>query len=1314
MSPLHIHADDAAPGRALSPAQAAAELDPIRAGLLSNGTYRTLVRERGGGYSAFGDLALTRWRADALERLDGFQLYLRDLADGRWWSATTSLDGDRVLDRRFEGSPGRVRQGGTADGVEFQLDTCVLTQDPGELRHLVLRNHSARTRLIEVTSFCEIALLQLEADLAHPGFSRLFVQTEFESATGLLMARRRARRSGEIWPVLAHTLLGAGSLQVESDRGRFIGRGRDLSRPLAMQGSASLSGTTGSVLDPALCLRRVIEMAPGGEGTLLALLAASAETEDVRQMAIRLADDGERDRAFERAGEAARERFAECGLTPDQAARLEALAVALQCGPRGPRPTPRAADLARNAHQRRQRLGLDSARPMVLIDERSADSSPDRESLARAFRYWRSLGCEINAAVITGEPSASGESAPAGDDGLRVFSAASLDREDLDVVLAAARVVTREDWRADGSSAATTPLPADDAGRTEPLRSRPALPAEGARKPVPEISGPALPAPAEALRFFNGYGGFSEPGDEYVIHVDCDAGGVVGLPPRPWVNVIANPRCGFLLSETGAGFTWSANSRERRLSPWANDPLLDPNQEALYLRDDESREFWSPLPGPSPAEGRYEVRHGFGYSVCRYTRGAIEQEVRAFVPVSDPVKLVQVRLVNHGSSARRLSLFGFQRLVLGELPIRSARFVETWLEDGAVLARNPMSGEFAARVAFASLAVEGVPATLLYSGDRAEFLGPGGSLRSPRALSQVNLMSRVGSGLDPCFAEQATFELAAGAAAEVLLLFGEGDHPDEARELLARYRESGAATQALADSRRSWQRLLGTIQVETPVPALDLMVNGWLLYQTVSCRMWGRSALYQSGGAFGFRDQLQDAAALVAVRPDWTRAQILLHAAHQFVEGDVLHWWHPPADRGLRTRFADDLLWLPYVTSHYVRATGDREILAEMVPYLKAGLLAEGQDEALVPAEPAHEFRELYEHCCRAIDRSMATGDHGLPLFGTGDWNDGMNAVGRLGRGESVWMGFFLYAVLGDFLPLCRAQGDQLRAVRYQEHRERLRTALELEAWDGEWYRRGWYDDGAPLGSKDSDECQIDALVQAWAVISGAAARPRTETAMNEVEARLVLEREQLVRLLDPPFDRTVHDPGYIRGYLPGVRENGGQYTHAALWVVRALFEIDRPHRAAKLLEMLSPVSHTASRAAADLYEVEPYVVAADVYGAPPHVGRGGWTWYTGSAGWMFRVVIESLFGMRFDAGNRLLVSPRVPIGWKALRVRYRPPGRGGVLEIDMKSTALRTAVVLSAELDGVALPVEAGEVTINLPEGAGTHQVNILLGDPN
>ena len=847
-------------------------------------------------------------------------------------------------------------------------------------------------------------------------------------------------------------------------------------------------------------------------------------------------------------------------------------------------------------------------------------------------------------------------------------------------------------------------------------------------------------------------GAFALDGSEYVLTLDGD-GGAVARPPLPWVNVVANETFGFLVSESGAACTWSRNSRENRLTPWYNDPVSDPHGEALYVRDDESGAFWSPLPGPAPTasspqapavpaaasarqartgddgapghdaaaggaaaerDAAFEVRHGLGYTVWRRRAYALAHEVTTFVPQrpADRVKITRVRITNLADTPRRLSLFAYHRLVLGDLPGTSRRFVVSALDgpSDALFARNRANGEFAHAIVFAAAAAP-PDATTRFTGDRTAFLGRHGSPVAPRAIATGGALDgRTGPALDPCAALQISLVIAAQATVECSLLLGEADDEAAARALVARYRAPGAIDEAEREARAFWTELRTAVHVATPVPAIDHMVNAWLPYQILSCRLWGRSAFYQSGGAFGFRDQLQDAAAFAVTRPALTRAQILLHAAHQFVEGDVLHWWHPPLGRGIRTHFSDDLLWLPWITARYVAITGDAGVLDERVGFVAARPLAPGEDDAYLLPTRADEVADVYAHCCRALDRSLGTGVHGLPLMGTGDWNDGMNRVGREGRGESVWMGFFLFRVLDDFIALCERRRDGARVARYRAHQDRLRDALETAGWDGAWYRRAYYDDGSVLGSAANAECKIDALAQAWAVISGAVSRARAGAAMDAVLRLLVDEEHGLIRLLTPPFDRDPRDPGYIKGYVPGIRENGGQYTHAALWVVEAFAELGRCDRAAALLEMLCPATHAATPARVATYQVEPYVVAADVYGVPPHVGRGGWTWYTGSAAWMYRIAVETILGIRLAGGDTLVVAPRIPDTWPGFTVRLRVP-QAGEYEIVVTNPSGRAEVVRAVTIDGAAAAVVDGEARIAVGRDRRPRRIEVVLG---
>jgi len=825
----------------------------------------------------------------------------------------------------------------------------------------------------------------------------------------------------------------------------------------------------------------------------------------------------------------------------------------------------------------------------------------------------------------------------------------------------------------------------------------------------PAYASATTPTSAEPLQFFNGYGGFSQDGREYVIRVGCDAQRRPQLPPLPWTNVIANPKFGCLVSESGAGNAWSGNSREHRLTPWANDPVSDPHGDAIYVRDVASGEFWCPTPGPAPLGADVEVRHGLGYTTWRQQRDGLEHELTLFVPPEDPLRVMRLKIRNTGQHPRRLAVYGYNRWVLGSTPEFTRATVRSEFSPAfqAVMAQNEAPPDGHACIAFAA-----TDRTLVdgWCADRAAFLGVPGSPEAPAALLGNGQLSRT-SGHDPCAVLQVILEIPPGASDEVSFLLGACASEREIAAVLARFRAPGAIETALRNSRTHWDRTLTRLQVETPSPALNHMLNGWLTYQDLSCRLWGRTAFYQSGGAFGFRDQLQDAAALVYLQPELTRAQILLHSSRQFLEGDVQHWWHPPLGQGLRTKFADDLLWLPWFTAYYLQVSGDRAILDERANYLTTREVEAGEAEIFTRPEVTAKSGDLYEHCCKAIDRSLVRGAHGLPLFGCGDWNDGMNRVGIGGRGESVWMGFFLYTVLGDFLPVCELRGDRERVTRYTEHRDLLRTALNANGWDGRWYRRGWYDDGTVLGSHTGDECRIDALVQAWAVMSKAAPPERIELALDSLDAHLVDDEARIVRLLTPPFVDTPHDPGYIKGYVAGVRENGGQYTHAATWVVRALVEAGRRDRAAEILESLLPVNHALTTAQADKYKVEPYVVAADVYGAEPHVGRGGWTWYTGSAGWLYRVAVESVLGFAIEGGRSLRLNPRIPDAWPSFALSYRIDDRT-TLSIDVRNPQRKAVRIVSARLDGAELSLDGHGVLVPLVATGREQHLDVLLGE--
>jgi cellobiose phosphorylase len=1267
---------------------------------LSNGAITSVITAAGSGFVGAGSLLLTAWAGDRVEDRSGVFTFLREPAANEAWSTGVPLRPGPGDAGEAEWQPGRVAIRRWHGGLETRLEVAVAPRLPVEVRRLHVANRSDRSRVVEITTSAEVVLHDSVAHEAHPVFSKLFLQTEHDPQTRALLANRRPRGEDETFPVLFFAHPGAGAYEFESDRELYPGRSRLVGDPVPIPDAGRLTGSVGNVLDPALSFRRTVALDAGEESTLIFLLGVAPDHEEARRTIRDLSREKALDEIFLEVEARDRDFVRSAGADPAEDEALQALAGAALYGHPSLGASPETRARARHSSALSRELVPTGEDVLVLLRADRPGGEALVELLVRAQRIWSARKLPLKSLVVQASDVARDTSSL--DGAMQTVAAGTLTPEELDFLEARAGVVIDGEWP-DLSSC-------EDRSFADAPGALPWIPPRVV--PLPEA--PPYPSSGESLEFFNGFGGFAAEGHEYVMRLSRDGRGRVRRPPRPWINVLANEKLGCIVAETGAACTWSVNSREHRLTPWHNDPLLDGGGEALYVRDEESGEIWGPQPGPAVGSGDHEVRHGPGRSVFRVRESGIDHETVTFVASRDSVRITSVRLVNRTSRARRLSIVSFARWVLGSTPRMSGRNVITEIEASrrAIFARNLLADEMAERVAFAAVVAAPADSSVHFGGDRAAFLGPRGSLACPLALrSPGPVPELVGAGLDPCAIVQVEFRLEPNERAEVAFALGDAESAESADELLERWSRPGAVASGEQEAVEAWRELGAAVQIETSSPALDRLVNTWLPHQTLSCRIWGRTAFYQSGGAFGFRDQLQDATAFTHLLPRMARDQILLHAAHQFVEGDVLHWWHPPGEAGIRTRFSDDLLWLPFLTADYVAATGDRAILAEPAPFLSARSLEPGEQEAFVHPVPSGESADLYEHCVRALDRSLTQGAHGLPLIGSGDWNDGMNRVGRLGRGESVWLGFFLHRILEDFAPFVLERGDRERAAHYREYGSALRDALERAGWDGEWYRRGYYDDGTPLGTSQSEECRIDALVQAWSVFSGAVPRERSERALDAVEHLLISKRDRIIRLLTPPFENTPHDPGYIKGYVRGVRENGGQYTHAALWVVRALARLGRRDRVAALLDLLNPIHHARTPEEVAVYRVEPYVVAADVYGEPPHVGRGGWTWYTGSSGWMYRVALESLLGIRAVAGEAYEIRPCIPDEWPGYRVRLAPPGTRLRYDIRVTNPTGISESIVAAALDGDPLDVVNGAVRIPWARDDRAHRVEVRLG---
>ena len=1280
--------------------------DPTpRTHVLSNGSYSVMTTAAGSGYSRWRGLDVTRWREDATRDPWGTFLFLTDAQSGKVWSAGYQPAGVEPDSYEAIYSEDRVEIHRRDGPIATSLRIVVSTEDDAELRQVSLTNFGPRPREIEVTSYAEIVLAPAAADAAHPAFSNLFVQTEFVPSGEALLASRRPREHEErVWAAQVMTVRGeaVGTLQYETDRGRFLGRGRGIRDPGSIADRRPLSNTAGTVLDPIFSLRRRLVLAPGATARVHLATAVAGSREKALELADKYRDPAIFDRVSSLAWTQAQVQLHHLGISTDEAHLFQRLATRILYADASLRAP--AETLVRN-HRGPSALwrhGISGDLPIVLVRIDQVEDQGIVRQVLRAHEYWTMKGVAVDLVIVNEQPASYSPELGATLESLaRVGSrapAVATSQPSGHVFVLRGELFSAEERDALAAAARVVLLSRHGTIAEQVIRLLRGAPTGRPAQPVlPRAPETDLPPPRIPLDFFNGLGGFTAEGGEYVTIL-----GEGQWTPAPWINVLANSSLGCLVSESGSGYTWAVNSHENQLTPWSNDPVSDPPGEALFVRDEESGEIWGPCPLPIRDGGSYVVRHGQGYSRFEHEHDGIATDLTVFVPQEDPVKISVLSLENRSARPRTLTVTAYAEWVLGPRRSAGAPFIVTELdgETRAIFARNPWNEAFAGRVAFADLGGSQTG----WTADRTEFLGRNGGLDAPSGLAVgATLAQRAGAGLDPCAALQVRVRLSPGQRAPVVFLLGQGADAAHARELVARHR-SEDPERALAVVRREWEDTLTALQVATPDRSMNLMLNRWLLYQTVACRYRARSAFYQAGGAWGFRDQLQDVMAFTVARRELAREHLLRAAARQFEEGDVQHWWHDPAGAGVRTRMSDDRLWLPYAVHHYVEVTGDRTVLDEVVPFLAAPPLAPGETDRYFVPEVSHETATLFEHCARAIDRSLEIGRHGLPLMGTGDWNDGMNLVGAGGQGESVWLGWFLSANLGQFAGFAEARGETERPARWRAHADALKFALEREGWDGDWYRRAFFDDGTPLGSASNDECRIDSIAQSWGVISGAADPERARRAMAAVDEHLIHRGDGLVLLFTPPFDRTPLEPGYIKGYVPGVRENGGQYTHAAVWAMIAFAALGDGDKAGELFAILNPINHASTRSGLYRYKVEPFVMAGDVYSEPPHAGRGGWTWYTGAAGWMYRAGVEWILGFRLR-GAVLHLDPCIPRAWPGFEVLFRYHSARYRLAVQNPRGAMRGITRIT--VDGAQ--IESREIPL-LDDGR-EHRIEAVLG---
>ena len=1255
--------------------------------LLSNGDrYRVIITNAGGGYSHWKDIAVTRWREDSTLDNWGTFCYIRDAENGNYWSATfqPTLQQPEKYEAIFSKGSAEFRR--RDFDIDTHLEIVVSPEDDIELRRVRLTNRSRTNRIIDITSYAEVVLAPDGSDLAHPAFSNLFVQSEIISQRQAILCTRRPRSVGEYSPWMFHQMAAHGAeirnITYETDRLEFVGRGNTVASPYAMKTGKSLSGSQGSVLDPIVAIQYQLVLKREDSATIDIVTGISATREGALNLVEKYQDKQMANRVFELAWTHSQVVLKQINATETDAQLYGRLASSIIYSNSSLRAEPGILIKNRRGQSGLWGYSISGDLPIVLLQIEDPANIDLVRQLVQAHAYWRLKGLAVDLVIWNEDRAgyrqllqdqiigliAAGIEANVIDrpGGIFVRSADQLSNEDRILFQSVARAII-----SDKRGPLINQINRRGYGELRVGNFNPSR----AYKPNPHQE---EVLPRQDLIFYNGIGGFTADGREYVITTSREI-----ITPAPWVNVLANPQFGTVISENGMAYTWAENAHEYRLTPWNNDPVTDTSGEAMYIRDEETGHFWSPAPLTDSESKLYLSRHGFGYSVFEHNEGGIVTELTVYVATDAPVKFSVLKVRNESGRSCKLSATSYVEWVLGDLRHKTAPHVNTSFDlSGCVIfASNPYNQAFAERVAFLQT---DDPVNSLTC-DRKEFLGRNGSLKNPAALRRSKLSGKKGAALDPCAAIQVNFELAAGQGREIVFRLGSGRNMADANDIIRRFRGSAAAYSALEGVWQFWSQTLGTVQIETPDPSLNVLTNGWLLYQTLACRVWARSGYYQSGGAYGFRDQLQDVMSLIHSKPNILREHLILFASRQFHEGDVQHWWHPPSGRGVRTHCSDDYLWLPLATCRYLSATGDTGILDESVYFLEGRPVNPEDDSYFDLPGHSEEKGTLYEHCKRSILHGLKYGEHGLPLIGTCDWNDGMNMVGNQGKGESVWLGFFLFDVLSQFASVAQARADIEFVAICRNAAKKLQKNIEKNGWDGEWYRRAYFDNGVALGSSANEECKIDSISQSWSVLSGAAGKERSAIAMNSMYNRLVRQKDSLVQLLDPPFDKSDLNPGYIKGYVPGVRENGGQYTHAAVWAAMAFAKLGENNISWEILRMINPISHAGSPEEVARYKVEPYVIAADVYALAPHTGRGGWTWYTGSAGWMYRLIVESLLGLRLET-DKLSIDPCIPSDWISYKIHYR-----------FRETIYRITVIqqiegyakLAIKVDGVESPVQ-------------------------
>ncbi len=1258
-------------------------LKPRATLLLSNGFYFTMLTANGSGYSRWHDYAITRFIPDATEDQQGTLFFLRDTHSGRWWSVTS--EPTRVIEEEAVSifTDEKAEYTKMVDGIKSTLECLITSEGCGEGRRIQLMNTTNKDRLIEVTSYGELALATMDTDQAHPVFSRMFIETEIAEEGKTIFAQRRKRSPSDPEIYVTHFVSSTTDIlqetEAETDRSLFIGRGRSIHRPAAFDQNARFSNSQGCVLDPIMSLRCRIKISAYGKAELIFWTFAAHTKEALYNHIKHYRQPDMFQKELSRAWTRSQVALYQSGTQPKEAIVYQKYATSLIYLDRIWRLSPEILAKTLGKQSDLWPMSISGDNPLCLLRLNNEGNISVLRELLKAHEYWRMRGLIVDLVILNEQAFSYIQNtqralewvcesyrhhAQEADERQHIFMLQrdKINEQSFKTLLASARIVldaqngslSEQLKRLDKSDFDLTihknyhefhdqlDFQKYNEGRQVTTQTEQNFFAFigliSQQKPS------SFPINGEDLKYWNGYGGFNQY-NHYVIRLHGRT-----TTPRPWINVIANHKFGFHVSAEGAIFTWVNNSRDYKLTPWTNDPTSNRPGEALYLVDRQSLKRFSPVSAVECDENVvYEACHGFGFSTFKSTHSEIALELTHTLDPEKPVRFSRLTLTNEGKKPRSLRLYNYVEWVLGNTRTKYVPFIISSYEDkrGVHFIQNPYHIEKFQQVTFLSASEMPTSTTT----DRAEFIGATGTVTHPTAIRKAGALSNtIEAGCDPCSAFAYDVDLQPGQTREIIFYLGSAENRQEAEKLLNQVRASDFEI-LLTKQKQQWSNFVSSFQVKTPDPSFDIMVNHWLPYQTYACRIMARAGFYQASGAFGFRDQLQDSLSLLLLEPQLAREQLLNAAAHQFLEGDVQHWWLPDTNAGIRTYISDDIVWLAYATAFYVNTTGDDAFLDTLIPFIEGDVLKSGQQDAYFQPTQSSKVATIYEHCALALDLAIKRcGPHGLPLILGGDWNDGMNLVGVEGKGESTWLGWFLGSTLQAFIPLAKKRGDNSHMQIWSAYLERLTKSLEENGWDGAWYRRGYFDDGTPLGSKINDECQIDTIAQSWAVISQMASPERQKQAMTSMLERLYDKKGGLVRLFWPPFDKSTLEPGYIKGYPPGIRENGGQYTHGAIWSILALAKMGQNDKAYALFSMINPITHGQDP---ETYRVEPYVMAADIYSVEPRCGQGGWTWYTGSAGWFYSAATQAILGIQRQ-GDLLFLQPYLPSIWPKYEVTMK------------------------------------------------------------